>query len=135
MVFSAATSSPNFASRRGNTSKEAPRVAFQLERADKIVGIPAKVRAAFAMRFHCLIEPHIRGIMQIHVGGDGRNNPAPQCPRCRVRHLSVGIQYPCFQPAPDEFGSGLSSMRNISIFSSLAWSMLSKKPLISASTT
>ena len=41
--------------------------------------------------------------MQIHIGEDGRNNPALRRTRCRVQHLPAGIQYPCFQPPPDEF--------------------------------
>ena len=110
-------------------------ILLMLKNTDKVIRKADEQRAALTNRLGLFLKPQIQDIMQVEVGQDRRHDPTLRCARCRMNHRSVRVQDTCLEPFFNQAQKRLSSIRSFSIRSIQSWSMLSKNPLMSASTT
>src|SRR6266571_1564656 len=90
----------------GQHSKKPFRVLLQAEGTHPVIRISAQQCFPLTVWFHHFLKPYVQGIVQIHIGEDGRDRAALGRPSLGIDDLTIRVHNTCLQPFTDQVEKG-----------------------------
>jgi class 3 adenylate cyclase len=81
-------------------------VLLQAEGTHPVIRIAAQQCLTLTVWFHHLLKPQVQGIVQIHIGEDGRDRAALRRPSLGMDDLAIRVQNTCLQPFVNQAEKG-----------------------------